>query len=201
MARISRAHKENERRKTMSRSSLLKHKRFIFVVLILLIAAVLAYPTLRREVRSYTIEKRIDRYQTIIQQQAEQTGLEVALIRAIIAAESSGRPHVESKKNAKGLMQITPIAEIDVLKHHSMVQGDLFSPDYNILIGTLYLQDLYNRFDHDLTLTVAAYHMGPTHVSRLRKEYPQLTSQQLIEQHANPTTRRYVLKVLKSLRS
>ena len=75
-------------------------------------------------------------------------------------------------------------------------QGDLFDPDYNILIGTTYLRTLWDRFDRRPRIVLAAYHMGPSRVARILHRHPNLTGRQLLKEHANPTTRQYVQKVL-----
>ena len=58
------------------------------------------------------------------------------------------------------------------------------------------LDHLADRFDGDLHLVLAAYHMGPTRVGRVLGDNPGITGEQLVEQHANPTTRRYVRRVI-----
>ena len=49
-------------------------------------------------------------------------------------------------------------------------EGDLFDATHNIDVGSRYLAHLLDRFDGDVRLAVAAYHMGPTRVARLKRE-------------------------------
>ena len=93
-------------------------------------------------------------------------------------------------------MQITSPAEQDVLRLRKWDKGDLFEPEYNVRIGTAYLSLMVHRFDNDYALAVAAYHMGASRVQQLRNAHPEFSSRQLIERHANPTTRRYCRVVL-----
>ena len=166
-----------------------------------LLAAVLAvggygaYRLARRQHR-LSIEARIDRYQHLIHRHARANALPAELVRAVIRAESAGRPRAVSAKNAKGLMQITPIAQREVQRRLHLPAGDLFDPDYNILVGTSYLRLLANRFGGDAYLTVAAYHMGPTRLQKIRAAHPQATGRELIETHAAPATARYCRAVL-----
>ena len=143
------------------------------------------------QVHEYQIDQRIDRFSDLIDQYATDNDLPTALVRAIVRAESGGRPRAVSKKNAVGLMQITAPAEQDVLRLRRWSGGDLTDPQYNLRIGTAYLRTLLDRFEGDLELVVAAYHMGPTGLQRLRNDYPELSSRQLIDTRVNPTTRHY----------
>ncbi len=142
-------------------------------------------------VRSY----RMSHWTDLIDEKAADAGLDAALVRAVVLAESSGNPHAHSKASARGLMQITPITHKDAMQRFGLDDGDLFDPAYNLTVGTRYLAHLLQRFDGDVTLALAAYHMGPTRVSKLRREHPQLPPQQLVEQHAGPKTRAYVKRV------
>lgn len=127
---------------------------------------------------------------------AQAQGLDIVLVRAVVQAESSGDWLAESPAGARGLMQVMPIAHQDVMTRFEIADGDLFDPDYNLRVGTLYLRYLLDRFDEDVALAVAAYHMGPTAIERGRKKYPDLTSRQMIDRHAGPQTRAYVERVL-----
>jgi len=99
-------------------------------------------------------------YDGIIQKAAEQFGVEVTLIKAIIKAESSFNPNAVSKSGAQGLMQLMPDTADD------MKVGDPFDPEENILGGTRYLSLLLKRFNRDKRLAVAAYNVGPTTVAK-----------------------------------
>lgn len=128
---------------------------------------------------------------------ATEQGLDVSLVRAVVEAESSFDWEAESNKNAKGLMQITPIALADVQRLMDVPDGNLFDVDYNLEVGTLYLSYLIDRFDGDVTLAVAAYHMGPTRVAKGMRKYPKLSSSELVKKVGGPQTRAYVKKVMR----
>ncbi|MEM8781372.1 MAG: lytic transglycosylase domain-containing protein [Planctomycetota bacterium] len=151
-----------------------------------------ACDTGRDAVRAY----RVAQWEDPIRQYAESRGLEPALVRAVVLAESSGNPEAHSPADAKGLMQITPITHRDAIERFHLADGDLFDPHYNLKVGTAYLAYLLDRFDGDRTLALAAYHMGPTRVARLRREHAELSPSELVAQHAGPKTRAYVRRVL-----
>ncbi|OPX22237.1 MAG: hypothetical protein B1H04_05330 [Planctomycetales bacterium 4484_123] len=170
-------------------------------LLIPVVAAVLAaggYVTywLARRQRRLSIEARIDRYQHIIHRHAQANALPAEFVRAVIRAESAGRPRAVSARNAKGLMQITPITQREVQRRLGLPPGDLFDPEYNIRLGTSYLRLLANRFGGDAYLAVAAYHMGPTRLQKIRDAHPELPARELVEAHATAATIRYCRAVL-----
>lgn len=129
---------------------------------------------------------------------ADQQGIDADLVRAVVRAESGGDWRAQSNKNARGLMQVTPVALEDVQRIADVGDGDLFDVDYNLHVGTTYLSHLLDRFDGNPTLAVAAYHMGPTRVSRGLSKYPDLPPREMVRRHGGPQTRAYVQKVLET---
>lgn len=127
---------------------------------------------------------------------ASEQGLDPDLVFAVIESESSWDWRAESPLGAKGLMQVMPIALADVKRLEEIDDGNLFDVDYNLRVGTLYLSNLLDRFEGDVALAVAAYHMGPTAVAKGRRKYPDLNPRDMIETHGGPQTRAYVKKVM-----
>lgn len=84
----------------------------------------------------------------------------VALVWAVIHAESAFDPSAVSHVGASGLMQLMPgtAREMYVL--------DVFEPRQNIEGGTRYLRLLANEFDGDMVKMLAAYNAGPEAVRR-----------------------------------
>jgi hypothetical protein len=95
-----------------------------------------------------------------IRSSAQKHGVEEAIVRAIIHAESAYRPHVVSPKNAQGLMQLIPATA------RRFGVTDAFDPAQNIEGGTQYLAWLLKRYNNDLTLASAAYNAGEGAVDR-----------------------------------
>lgn len=141
-------------------------------------------------------EERLADYGPLIRRHAEAQDLPVRLVTAVIRAESGGDPNARSDKDARGLMQVRSIAERDVHRPGDLPDGDLFDPDYNLRVGTIYLRMMVDRFGGDLHLALAAYNMGPTALRKLTREHPKLSGRQLIERHAPKATRAYCRKVL-----
>ena len=89
----------------------------------------------------------------IVQAAAQQTGVPVSVIRAVIQQESAHNPGAVSHKGAQGLMQLMPgtAARFGVY--------NVFDPAENIRGGTTYLAWLYNRYQ-SWPLALAGYNAG-----------------------------------------
>ena len=102
-------------------------------------------------------------YAEEIAEAAELSGLDAALVAAVVRCESRFRPGVVSPRGAVGLMQIMPetgawIAEQTALSDFDVDRLD--EPELNLRLGTWYLRFLLDRFgDRDDAL--AAYNAGP----------------------------------------
>lgn len=97
-----------------------------------------------------------------IRRSSQKYGVDEAIVRAIIHAESAYRPHVVSPKNARGLMQLIPATA----KRFGV--NDAFDPAQNIDGGVQYLAFLLKRYKNDLTLASAAYNAGEGAVDRYK---------------------------------
>ncbi|MDO8443449.1 MAG: lytic transglycosylase domain-containing protein [Candidatus Azambacteria bacterium] len=102
--------------------------------------------------------------------QADVNGVDPNLVKAVIQAESSGNKnaiHVDKDGKASyGLMQV----RTDTAKRYDSTLANLSDaqigeklkdPDYNMEIGTAYLQDLSVKYKGDLDKVIAAYNGGP----------------------------------------
>jgi soluble lytic murein transglycosylase len=107
------------------------------------------------------------RHENIIRQQADDKGVDAALIAAVIYTESRFVDQT-SEAGARGLMQITPetAKEIEKLSGGTSFElQDLADPDLNIRYGTFYLAHLLDIYDGDLVAALAAYNAGPSNAA------------------------------------
>jgi soluble lytic murein transglycosylase-like protein len=106
------------------------------------------------------LQERIKPFEPIIQEAAERYGIDPHLIKAVIASESAGVPTAQSRKQAKGLMQLidSTAAAVGV--------RDVWNPRENILGGSLYLKQMLERHGGDLPRALASYNAGPHAVER-----------------------------------
>lgn len=108
----------------------------------------------------HNIPLHLESFSYPIQSAARRYGVDPALIRAVIHAESAFRPDVVSRKGAVGLMQLMPATARD------MGVRDSTLPAQNIQGGVKYLAWLLERHQGDVTLATAAYNAGPGAVRR-----------------------------------
>jgi len=102
----------------------------------------------------------LEPYKAEIAVAAEEFGVDPALVRAVIHAESAFNPSALSPAGAQGLMQLMP-ATADELG-----VGDAMAVTDNIRGGVHYLAKMLQHFGGDITLATAAYNAGPGAVGR-----------------------------------
>lgn len=88
------------------------------------------------------------------------TGVDEALIRSVIHAESAYQRDARSRVGAEGLMQLMPATA----RRFGVTNS--FDPAQNILGGATYLKWLLTRYGGDMYLAVAAYNAGEGAVDR-----------------------------------
>ena len=93
-------------------------------------------------------------------------GVDVALVHAVISAESGYNPSALSKAGARGLMQLMP----DTARRYGV--QNIHDPMENINGGVKYLRDLLTLFNGNLELAVAAYNAGENAVIRHGNRIP-----------------------------
>jgi soluble lytic murein transglycosylase-like protein len=100
-----------------------------------------------------------DKYDQEIARLSEQHGVDSALVKAVIKAESNYDNRAISRAGALGLMQLMP--QTARLRN----VGNPFNPVENIEGGVRHLKYLLNTFD-DLKLVLAAYNAGENAVRK-----------------------------------
>ncbi len=118
-------------------------------------------------------------YDDLIREIADRYGVEYALVKAVIKAESDFDRLAVSRKGALGLMQLMP----ETAAQH-MVR-DVFLPRDNIEGGVRHLRMLLDRYGGNLPLTIAAYNAGTRRVEDAGGVPP------------IPETREYLVRVLR----
>lgn len=106
---------------------------------------------------------KIDRWQSLIEAASVRFDVPANWIRAVMARESAGLTALRgapimSSAGAMGLMQLMPGTWSEMRARHGL-GNDPFDPHDNILAGTAYLREMFDRFGYpDL---FAAYQAGP----------------------------------------
>ena len=98
----------------------------------------------------------------------------IALIHAIIKQESGFIVQAESVVGAVGFMQIMP-ATAQVLCKQMKITYNKYKlqhdPQYNITLGSFYINQLIKQFNGSKILAIASYNAGPNATNRWIKEF------------------------------
>lgn len=94
------------------------------------------------------------------------SGVDAALLHAVISVESGYKQSAVSPKGATGLMQLMPATA----RRYGLSRTD--DPAGNVLAGAHYLRDLLALFDNDIALALAAYNAGENAILRHGRRIP-----------------------------
>jgi len=95
-----------------------------------------------------------------VEEAARSHGLDPRLVDLVIRMESGYNPRAVSPKGARGVMQLMPMTA------NMYGAANVFDPLQNIRAGVRYLKDLFQRFNSDVSLALAAYNAGPEAVEK-----------------------------------
>ncbi|HMW19069.1 MAG TPA: lytic transglycosylase domain-containing protein [Accumulibacter sp.] len=117
----------------------------------------------------------LKKYEPLLKAASKKFAVDMALLKAVMAAESAFNPEAVSPKGAIGLMQIMP----DTAARYG-VQGDerqtieqkLVDPAINIRLGARHLQTLIRLFPDRRELVLAAYNAGEGAVRQYKNQIP-----------------------------
>jgi soluble lytic murein transglycosylase-like protein len=115
---------------------------------------------LKKEWVRFRLGANFDKYDREIRQASKRYGVDYALVKAVIKAESNFDPLAISRAGAKGLMQLMPGTA------KALGVDDSFHPGDNIDGGVRYLRYLLDLFDGNLQLALAGYNAGEEAVFR-----------------------------------
>lgn len=122
-----------------------------------------------------TIRLNTSAYQAEIAAAALRFGVDEAVVRAVIHAESAYNPTAISRAGAQGLMQLMPATA------RRFGVSDAFDATQNITGGVQYLAWLLKRFNGDLTLAAAGYNAGEGAVDKYKGVPPYGETQRYVQ--------------------
>lgn len=120
-----------------------------------------------------------DYCESVITEASSRHGVDAALVRAVVKAESDYNPLAVSNKGARGLMQLMPETARD------LAVTNVYDVEDNVDGGVRYLRNMLERFGGNMKLALAAYNAGPAAVEKHNGIPPY------------PETRTYVDRVLR----
>lgn len=123
---------------------------------------------------------------------SHETGVQEAVLRALIHVESRGIHDAESNVGAYGLTQLMP----DTAK---MVGVTAQNPQQNVLGGARYIQFLAKMYRGDVRKVVAAYNGGPSRLNTILRQNPGASWDQIISMMPSQT-QDYVPQMLQKMR-
>jgi soluble lytic murein transglycosylase len=177
----------------MSRKVRARRRRAVFGAVAVLaglgVAYLIASGTFDHAIKELTLPLH---HEDVIRQQANEKGVDAALIAAVIYSESKFSD-AESSAGARGLMQITPEAAATIARNSNATTfelKDLGDPEINIRYGTFLLRELLDRYDGDEAAALAAYNAGPGNADKWGG------ADLSVEDIPFPETRAYVEEVL-----
>ena len=141
-------------------------------------------------------------YQILIKKYSDEFNVDPYLIAAIINVESKYDKNAISKKDARGLMQISPITgkwASEELNIDDFDVEDLFDPELNIMIGCWYLSILSQEFDNNLPLMLAAYNAGSGNVVKWLQDEKYSDDGESLKDIPFAETKDYVKKVQRNI--
>lgn len=94
-----------------------------------------------------------------IAEASQRFGIPQHWIRAVLRVESAGDARAVSSAGAMGLMQVMPDTWAGLRTHHGLGR-DPYDPRDNILAGTAYLREMWDRYGN-VAAMLAAYNAGP----------------------------------------
>lgn len=139
-------------------------------------------------------------YFPLVEREAKKRGIEPYLILALMRQESYFQEAVVSNAGAIGLMQVMPQTALELAQGSWLKKDfkltDIFDPEVNIHLGSLYLKFLKKLFRGKIPMMLASYNAGEESVRRwlLRRSKDPILS--FIEEIPYEETQKYVKRIL-----
>lgn len=125
--------------------------------------------------KALTQHPNLKKYEGVLAAAAKEFKVDVALMKAMMAAESGFNPTAVSPKGAIGLMQIMPAtAERYGIEGDAKttIQQKLTDPKTNVRLAARYLRDLNHLFPNQQPLVIASYNAGEGAVQKYKNNVP-----------------------------
>ncbi len=142
------------------------------------------------------------RYEELVVENAEANRLDPLLVWSVMKVESGFREKAESRVGARGLMQVMPDTGEWIAKKLGEQDGytddRLYEAETSLRYGCWYLRYLLDRFDGELTLSIAAYNAGGGNVDKWLDDARYSQDGEALTHIPFAETRQYVQRIEKA---
>ena len=171
--------------------------KFFIVLVVIITILIVVFLNKNTIMKSIYIIK----YSEFVEKYSKEYDVDKYLIYACIKAESNFNENAESKKGAKGLMQLMDSTGKEIAKGLDMTidNDDLFEPEINIKLGTKYISKMLKKYEN-IELALAAYNAGSGNVDSWINSGKIKADGTDVENIPFKETNNYVRKILKDYR-
>lgn len=135
-------------------------------------------------------------YNIYVESAAERYGVDKSLVYAVIKAESNFDAKIESKRGAKGLMQLMDGTASWCAKKMGLESYDIFEPKDNIEIGVFYLSYLLDYYNGNEKSAISAYNAGHGNVDEWIADSTYSSDGENLDEIPFSETEKYVRKIM-----
>lgn len=141
------------------------------------------------------------KYKKEIKAYSSAYNIESSLVASVINTESSFDVNIKSSKGAIGLMQLMPSTAKWLCERlgEEYKEKKLYEPEFNIKLGTYYLQYLTNKFSN-IDTAIAAYNAGEGIVASWLKNEEYSKDGKTLDNIPYKETSNYLTKVKRTVR-
>lgn len=143
-------------------------------------------------------------YREAILRATDRYRVDPRLVLAIMRQESNFRPRAKSQAAARGLLQLTIDAALKYAPRaglNNLQDMELYRPETNILVGSVYLSELTRLFPDQPEAVAASYNGGEDNVARWLKRANQRDAGIFAAEVGFTETKDYVFKVMSNYRA
>lgn len=152
----------------------------------------------RSAARNYPV-----RYRSLLLKHSKSRGVDPRFVLAVMKQESSFRPRAKSPAAARGLLQLTYDTALKYSKqagYPNLKGTDLYSPEVNIALGSIYIAELKNEFGGLYEAIAASYNGGEDNVRRWMARTKPKDKVIFTSEVGFSESKKYVYKVLANYR-
>lgn len=142
-------------------------------------------------------------FETVIDTFAKRRDIDKFFVLALIREESKFKVNAKSPATARGLMQFIPSTARDLASELGLEDFELdrlYTPEFNINLGTQYIANLMKNFNNNPLYVLSAYNSGEVNTKRWKDRCTSESPEEFIARIDYPETRNYVKRVMASFR-